>query len=178
MENIIYSSPHILPWDTQSAFKVNDYHVGIENDMVYAYIKCQVAEGNLRVNCYQFILNPAGKKSLSLAVKIGKVKICTVFGYDGISKVTLNGKETINYTEKDISFSAEKHSDEQGAYWRGEIILGKGFIKKTFEAEIKEGMKIFLAFSQILPTGNANLLSDEKYENGEDSMFGLTVLNF
>ena len=50
MSNIIYKSNVTIPWETQSAFKMKEYHVNREDDMIYCYLKAYVKNGDLILN--------------------------------------------------------------------------------------------------------------------------------
>ena len=64
MRNIIYKSENIIPWDTQSAFKMNSYNAQVEEHMVFCYLKSYVHGGNLVLCSYCFTEHPQGKDNI------------------------------------------------------------------------------------------------------------------
>ena len=157
MSNIIYKSNVTIPWETQSAFKMKEYHVGREDDMVYCYLKAYVRNGDLILNSFQFIEEPEGNDSMTVLVRIpfeGDAAGLTVtYGYDGISKV-----EGAGCAASDIVFNSYKADDEQGFYWCGEITLSEKVIEQTFNTKLAENMNVGLNLRQNFSDGNYAVL--------------------
>ena len=163
MSNIIYNSTVTIPWETQSAFKMRDYHVNREDDMVYCYLKTYVRNGDLILNSYQFIEDPEGNDSMTFLVNIpfgdDKGKLVITYGYEGISEV----RGCAGSVSSDIIFNSYKADDEQGFYWCRELTLPGAFIEQTFNTKLTENMSMGLNLRQNLSDGGYAVL----FSNGD-----------
>ncbi|MEG1862710.1 MAG: hypothetical protein RR198_03795 [Oscillospiraceae bacterium] len=186
MQNIIYKSDAIIPWDTQSAFKMNSYCTQKEENMVFCYLKQYVKGEDLLVCTYCFRENPTGKNDLRLLVNLNPEKfrgyIAVDFGFEGISCSELLSQEgAVKISEDTIGFSAFKADDEQGFYWCAELTFSKEVIEKLFSTILKEGALVTLNLLQNFSDGDfACLFGDaqEKNYSPEENMGVFVILNY
>jgi hypothetical protein len=166
MGNIIYNSSISIPWETQGAFKMREYHVNREDDMVYCYLKAYVRNGSLILNSFQFIEDPEGNDSMTALINIpfGKThaRLLITYGYEGISRVEGG------CAASDIIFNSYKSDDEQGFYWCGEINIPETVIEQISNTKLAENMSIGLNLRQNFEDGGYAVLFDEDGRAFED----------
>lgn len=180
MQNILYKSSSILPWDTQSAFKIKNYHVTKEENTVFCYLKGYVLNGDLILCCYNFIENPNDNNSmymyLNLNPELSEKTMEINFGYNGISSCKVNQNL---YT--DIKYNTFKANDEQGFYWCGEITISAETISKIWNTSLNEKSIISLNMMQKFTNGDFSALggkiSNTNY-NPTGNMEIFVILNY
>ncbi len=180
MQNIIYKSQSILPWDTQSAFKMTSYNVSKEDHMIFCYLKTYVHGNDLVLCCYNFLENPSGNDNIEFYLNISEEKnsiLKVTFGYDGIKEAIHNGTEYTNL----LKYSTFKANDEQGFYWCGEITLSKSLINKLWNTTLAEKSILTFNMVQKFPNGDFSVLNGnslEKNYNAESNMNVFVILNY
>ncbi len=183
MENIIYKSENIIPWDTQSAFKMTSYKTVVEDHMVFCYLKGYVHKGNLVLCSYCFTENPVGDDNMHIYLNLDmaqKDKVLQLdFGYEGVSNVSFADKPV---EDKDIvSFRPFKTDDEQGFYWCGEIVIDKNTINSLYGVQLDEKSIFTLNMTQTFDNGDfCTLFGDacEKDYTPQENMNVFVVLNY
>ena len=186
MQSIIYKSQAIIPWDTQSAFKMNSYKTEKEENRIFCYLKQYVHGDDLVVCTYCFKEKPEGKNDLSLVVNLGpetgEKYLYVDFGFDGIGKVSFkNGEQTQELFSDILRFTTFKADDEQGFYWCGELTFSKSFILQFFNRELQEGSLVTLNLRQNFEgTDFACLFGNADCENYslEGNMGVFVILNY
>ena len=183
MQNIIYRSENIIPWDTQSAFKMTSYNAGCEEHMVFCYLKGYVHQGNMVLCSYCFTQNPVGNDNIHLYINLSpeeKEKVLQLdFGYEGIKKVALCEDDVTDMQY--VAFRPFKTDDEQGFYWCGEIVINKEAIEKMYGAHLTEGSIFTLNMTQTFADGDFSVLFGDACEdryNPRENMNVFVVLNY
>lgn len=183
MQNIVYKSESIIPWDTQSAFKMTSYKTDIEEHMVFCYLKGYVHQGSLVLCSYCFTEHPTGDDSIHLYINLSpenKEKILQLdYGYEGISNISLAGE---NIQDKQcIAFHPFKADDEQGFYWCGEVVIDKNTVQNLYGVSLSEGSIFTLNMTQTFANGDFSTLfgnaCDKEY-NPAENMNVFLVLNY
>ena len=182
MHNIIYKSDSILPWDTQSAFKMTSYKTDKEEHMVFCYLKGYVHGQDLVLCSYNFTENPSGDDNMELFLNLSPEKdkeniLKITYGYDGVKSAVIGG---VDYKDS-IDFRKFKANDEQGFYWCGEIVLSHKIIKKLWYSIIQEKDIITLNMVQKFDNGDFSVLCGDATENNynpESDMEVFVVLNY
>lgn len=175
MQNIIYKSDNIIPWDTQSAFKMTSYNCHKEENMVFCYLKAYVHKNDLTLCSYCFKANPEGNKDIALLINLNPENtdknLILTFGYDGISEVKYGqaGKEKVLVSDI-LAYSPFKADDEQGFYWCGQIVLSEELINKYFSTTIEEGNIINLNMVQNFSDGDYSVLCGDASEDEYDAL--------
>ncbi len=160
MSDIIYTSNTIIPWDTQSAFKLTNYNVSKEEHMIFAYLKTFIQNENLYLCSFCFNKNPYGKKDLQLSLNLNpensKSFLHIEYGIDGVSSILLVSEDTktINLDTDLIDFTTFLGDDEQGHYWAFEIIINKDIIKKYFSVSLIENSIMAFNLHQVYNNSN------------------------
>ncbi len=182
MGNIIYKSDNIIPWDTQSAFKMTSYNVSREEHMIFCYLKTYVHAGDLVLCSYCFTEKPQGNDNIHLYINLNpenKDDILKIdFGFEGISQVSYRGKPVDIGI---ISFRPFKTDDEQGFYWCGELILNADVIKHLSGTSLGENSIFTLNMTQTFSGGDFAVLFGNRLENNykpEENMNIFLVLNY
>ena len=183
MQNIVYKSESIIPWDTQSAFKMTSYKAEMEEHMVFCYLKGYVHQGDLVLCSYCFTEKPTGNNSIHIYANLSpenREKVLQLdFGYDGISNLSLAGESIMD--KHSVSFHPFKSDDEQGFYWCGEIVIDKDTIQKLYSTQLSEGSIFTLNMTQTFENGDLSTLfgnaQDEEY-NPTENMNVFLVLNY
>ena len=177
MQNILYKSENIIPWDTQSAFKMNSYNVRCEENMVFCYMKAYVHRDDLVLCSYCFTEKPAEGANMHLYLgldeKNPEKNIRIDYGYDGIACVNCEGA--------DISYRSFRADDEQGFYWCGEITVKGGFIREYSGRNLQEKSILTINLTQDFPGEDfATLFGDAQQAdfNRADNMAVFVVLNY
>lgn len=183
MENIIYKSENIIPWDTQSAFKMTNYNASVEENMVFCYLKGYVHGAGLVLCSYCFLENPVGDDNIHLYLNLSpetKDNVLQVdFGYEGISNISFAGKKLTD--GRCVSFRPFKTDDEQGFYWCGEIVIDKDTIDKLFNTQLKEQSIFTLNMTQTFENGDFSALFGDvcsKDFDAKENMNVFVVLNY
>ena len=182
MHNIIYKSDSILPWDTQSAFKMTSYKTSTEEHMIFCYLKGYVHGQDLVLCSYNFTENPVGDDSMELLLNLSpdddkENTLRIIYGYDGIRSALFNGTDCKDF----LGFRKFKANDEQGFYWCGEITLSHKFIKDLWYTSIQEKDIITLNMIQKFDNGDFSVLCGDATENDykpENNMEVFVVLNY
>ncbi len=186
MNEIIYSSTQKIPWDTQSAFKINTYYTQKEEFMVFSYLKAYVHNGDLILCSYCFNRYPKENKDLQLSLNLNPLKsddfLHIEYGIDGINNIKMVYDEKEEILKDTITHSSYKDDDEQGYYWAFEICIKEDLIKKYFSTFLKEKSIISLNlhqiyansddFSCLLDTKENTLSAKRKYQKQ------LVILNY
>ena len=182
MRNIIYKSENIIPWDTQSAFKMNSYTAQVEEHMVFCYLKSYVHGGNLVLCSYCFTEHPQGKDNIHLYLNLSPDKNGAVmqidYGYDGMGKIVYDKKEI---TGDGISLNCFKTDDEQGFYWCGEITVDKAAVNQLWNTDLEEKSIFTLNMTQTFENGDfSGLFGDVTKVDylAENNMNVFLVLNY
>lgn len=181
MQRVIYKSETIVPWDTQSAFKMTSYTAKSEENMIFCYLKAYVHGGDLVLCSYCFSEHPRGRKDLRMYInpfpENQEKPIKIVFGYEGVDFADTCG---IDLSEL-IEYHSFKSDDEQGFYWCGEIRLGKKLIWDIYGTELKEKSLVTMNMVQHFENGDISVLfgnaSDKNY-NPVENMEVFAVLNY
>ena len=183
MQNIVYKSDSIIPWDTQSAFKMTSYKTETEQNMVFCYLKGYVHGGDLVLCSYCFTENPVGDNNIQIYANLSpenKDKVLQLnFGFEGISKLTLEGKDVEG--GQGITFHPFKADDEQGFYWCGEIVISKEAINTLYGAKLEEGSIFTLNMVQSFDNGDFSTLfgdADSEEFSRVENMNVFLVLNY
>lgn len=182
MGNIIYKSDNIIPWDTQSAFKMTSYNVSTENHMIFCYLKTYVHDGDLVLCSYCFTENPQGNDNIHLYINLNpenKDDVLKIdFGFEGIRQVSFGDKQI----DSDIiRFRPFKTDDEQGFYWCGELVLKADVIKHLARTGLVENSIFTLNMSQTFDDGDFSVLFGNRLEENykpEENMNIFLVLNY
>ncbi len=154
MSDIIYTSNSIIPWDTQSAFKIENYNVTKEEHMIFCYLKTYVYKEDLRICSFCFNKNPAKSKSLELSLNLNPLYknsfLHIEYGFYKIysAKIILEN-DIIDIDTNFISFSTFTGDDEQGHYWAFDINISKEFIKEYFFTTLAENSLISFNLHQV-----------------------------
>ena len=182
MRNIIYKSENIIPWDTQSAFKMNSYNAHLEEHMVFCYLKSYVHGGNLVLCSYCFTEHPQGKDNIHLYLNLSPDKNGAVmqidYGYDGMGKIVYDKKEI---TGEGISLNCFKTDDEQGFYWCGEIRIPAAFTQEYAGTSLGEKSIVAINMVQDFTGGDYAVLfgiAEEKNYIPENNMDVFVILNY
>ncbi len=159
MGNIIYRSENIIPWDTQSAFKMTGYNVSCEEHMIFCYLKAYVQGGNLVLCSYCFTENPVGNDNIHLYINFNPENRADVlkadFGFEGVNNISFRGMAV----EKDsIGFRPFKTDDEQGFYWCGELVIKAETIKQLTGVKLEENSIFTLNMVQSFENGDFGVL--------------------
>ncbi len=181
MQNIIYKSDNIIPWDTQSAFKMTGYKSSCEENMVFCYVKTYVHGGDLVLCSYCFDEHPGEKSNMRLYINASpenREKYFKIdFGFNGISCADFSGA----MLKDGIFYNSFKTDDEQGFYWCGEITLSKDLLKELCDIELKEKSLVTINMVQNFDNGDFSVLygnrQDDNY-NPVDNMEVFVVLNY
>ena len=182
MGNIIYKSDNIIPWDTQSAFKMTGYNVSCEEHMIFCYLKAYVHGKDLVLCSYCFTEKPEGDNNIHLYINLTHEKKADVlkidFGYEGVCSTSFRNMDT----DKNIAdFRAFKTDDEQGFYWCGEITLKADRIKEMYGISLEENSIFTLNMIQSFDNGDFGALYgnrlEEKYSPAENMELFL-ILNY
>ena len=183
MGNIIYKSENIIPWDTQSAFKMTSYNTQLEEHMVFCYLKSYVHQGNLVLCSYCFTENPVGNGNMHIYLNLDAAdrnKILQLdFGYEGIGNISLGGEAVMD--RHCISFRPFKTDDEQGFYWCGEIVIDKDTIRNLYGTALEEKSIFTLNMTQTFENGDFSVLfgdACEKDYSPQENMNVFVVLNY
>ena len=183
MHNIIYRSENIIPWDTQSAFKMTGYNTVCEEHMIFCYLKGYVHRGNMVLCSYCFTENPAGNDNIHLYINLSpeeKEKVLQIdFGFEGIKSVYLEGKDV---TDKGyVSLRPFKTDDEQGFYWCGEITISSDALAEMYGVQLAEGSIFTLNMTQTFAGGDFSVLFGDACEENyspADNMNVFVILNY
>lgn len=163
--NIIYLSDSVIPWDTQSAFKLTAYNASSEENMVFCYFKAYVRGEDLILCSYCFKEHPAGKEDLRLYLTLHPEKnddvLKIVYGFDGIGSVEMKNKNIIPDTYG-ISFYPFKADDEQGFYWCGEITIPGNICRQMFGSALKDGDLLAINLVESFPGGDYMALENRQ----------------
>lgn len=182
MQNIIYRSENIIPWDTQSAFKMTSYKTEKEEHMVFCYLKSYVHGGNLVLCSYCFAEKPEGNDNIHLYLNLSPNTIGLMqidFGYEGIRNITFNGLDISD--RRNISLHPFKTDDEQGFYWCGEIVIDKSIISQLWNTALEEKSIFTLNMTQTFNNGDFSVLfgnADEENYRPENNMNVFLILNY
>lgn len=183
MQNIIYKSGNIIPWDTQSAFKMTSYNTTVEENMVFCYLKAYVHHSDLVMCNYCFVENPVGDNNIHLYINLNpedKDNLLEIkFGYDGMGSVLLAGKEVAD--KQGIKYRCFKTDDEQGFYWCGEIVLEEGFIRESSGIKLEERSIFTMNMVQQFENGDFSVLCGDATATGynpAESMDVFAVLDY
>ena len=179
--NIIYKSENIVPWDTQSAFKMTSYNVSSENNMVFCYLKAYVNGGDLVLCSYRFTEETGKSADMHIYTNLNPESDCGIlhidYGYDGISSATVNNSDIADK----LVYSSFRADDEQGFYWCGEIRIPARFIKETFGVVLEENSIIQLNMIQTFENDDIAVLfgnCEEENYSPEENMAVFVVLNY
>ena len=179
MRNILYKSENIIPWDTQSAFKMSSYNTVCEDNMVFCYIKAYVHKTDLVICSYCFTEEPADYANMHLYLGVnaaaGGEIIRIDYGYNGI-EATESG-----LPRSAVTFRSFKADDEQGFYWCGEITIDGSFIAQHSGSPLEEKSILTLNLTQSFKNGDtAALFGDvtEKEYNRATEAQAFVVLNY
>ncbi len=181
MHNIIYKSESIIPWDTQSAFKMTSYNTHKEENMVFCYLKAYVHKSDLVLCSYCFTENVSDYANMRLYLNLNPEKstdfLTIDYGFGGIATACFNGKSC----KEKLVFNSFKTDDEQGYYWCGEITIPHRFIKETSGALPEEKSLITMNMTQTFTDGDlAVLFGDRRDENyiPQENARVFVVLNY
>ena len=180
MRNILYKSDNIIPWDTQSAFKMNSYSVQCEENMIFCYLKAYVHKSDLVLCSYCFTEKPAEYANMHLYLGLGAEKssdkICIDYGYSGIENMPEDMK-----TAAGAEFRSFRADDEQGFYWCGEIRIKGEYISLLSGNFLQERSILTINLTQSFDNGDmAALFGDvsAKGYNREAEAETFVVLNY
>jgi len=180
VQNIIYKSDSILPWDTQSAFKMTSYNTTCEENMVFCYLKGYVNAGNLVLCSYCFTESPTGNDNIHLYLNLNPEnpdKVLKIdFGYDGISCAHICGNST-----DCISYHPFRADDEQGFYWCGEITIPAENIQQLYGVKLEEKELIAMNMVQTFEKGDFSVLCGDATQtdyNPVKNMEIFVILNY
>ena len=181
MGNIIYKSDNIIPWDTQSAFKMTNYRVSVEENMIFCYLKTYVHGGDLVLCSYCFTENPKGNDNLHLYINLNpenREDILKIdFGFDGIKEISYRNKKT----DIRLEYRPFKSDDEQGFYWCGELVLKADTIENLSGKKLEEDSIFTLNMTQTFANGDMFVLfgnPEEENFKAEDCMDVFVLLNY
>ena len=181
MRNIIYKSENLIPWDTQSAFKMTSYRTDNEDHMVFCYMKGYVHCNDLILCSYCFTEHPSGKDSLHLYINCSPERtdkpLRITFGFDGISCADADGEDLTEL----ISYHSFKADDEQGFYWCGEILLDKKLLNRIFSVSLEEKSLVTMNMVQSFENGDMSVLFGNAQDEGYsplDNMEVFVILNY
>ena len=167
--NIIYLSDSVIPWDTQSAFKLTQYKASGESNMIFCYFKAYVRNGDLVLCSYCFKEHPSGKTDLRLYLTLHPEKnddvMQIVYGFDGIDSIKMKS----GITPSDIGsvpFYPFKADDEQGFYWCGEITVPAQVCRRLFGSELKDDDLLAINLMESFPGGDYMAL-ESRHPGGE-----------
>ena len=165
MENILYKSENIIPWDTQSAFKMNSYNTTVEENMVFCYMKAYVHKKDLVLCSYCFTEKPADGANMHLYLAVCESSDTHVidYGFGGIA-----GVQSATMTADDIEYRTFKADDEQGFYWCGEITVKGDFIEKLCGRPLAEKSIVRLNLTQTFANGDKAALYGNAQSTGFD----------
>ena len=179
MENIIYKSENIIPWDTQSAFKMTSYNTTKEENMVFCYLKSYVHGRDLVLCSYCFVENPAGNDNIHLYINLApenRDKLLEIrFGYEGMGSLLLADK--IPATADGVKYRCFKTDDEQGFYWCGEIVLEESFIMENFGIKLEERSIFTMNMVQDFGGGEYSVLCGDATVPGYNPAENMGVFN-
>ncbi|MBR5521304.1 MAG: hypothetical protein IKU54_04835 [Oscillospiraceae bacterium] len=180
MENILYKSENIIPWDTQSAFKMNSYRAHKEEHMVFCYMKSYVHKNDLVLCSYCFTEKPADGANMHLYLGLNPENpdnvIVINYGFDGIESLV-----TDKPADNAVTYRSFKADDEQGFYWCGEIKIDGGFIAEHYGTELMEKSILTMNLTQTFPDGDMAVLFGDAECDGYDrtaEMKVFVVLNY
>ncbi len=159
MSDIIYCSNNIIPWDTQSAFKITNYNVLIEEHMIFCYLKSFVCDSSLNLCSFCFNQNPTGKKDLQLSLNLNPLKsnsfLHIEYGIDGIDNAfIISESEKMPVDTNLIKTNVFTGDDEQGYYWAFELSISKEFIEEYFSTKLIETSLISFNLHQVYENSN------------------------
>ena len=133
MPKIIYRRGQVLPWDTQSAFKMKYYTSQEDKNTVFCYLKGYVLGDDLSLCVYFFEDVPTQRDKLTLSLNLTPQRKDSIlkirFGYRGVNSRTYCGKAVDSVP---VKFKSYKANDEQGYYWCAEISLAGDKAKEIF----------------------------------------------
>ena len=183
MQNIIYKSENIIPWDTQSAFKMTSYNCSKEEHMVFCYLKAYVHKTDLVMCSYCFSENPKADKNIHLYINLAPENKENVLKieYDlfGTGNMSFNGKQIESFSG--IEYSSFRTDDEQGFYWCGETVLKAEAVKQLAGIVLEEKSVITLNMVQNFENGDFSVLCgdalSEKY-NPVENMGVFVILDY
>jgi len=180
VQNILYKSESIIPWDTQSAFKMNSYNASCEENMVFCYMKAYVHKNDLVLCSYCFTETPAEYANMHLYLGLNPEKnneiIRIDYGFNGIENMpeSMKNSGTVEYR----SFKAD---DEQGFYWCGEIRVKSSFVEKYCGTALQEKSILTINLEQSFENGDSAALFGDvtapEY-NRADNTRVFVVLNY
>ena len=181
MGNIIYKSDNIIPWDTQSAFKMTNYKVSVEENMIFCYLKTYVHGSDLVLCSYCFTENPVGNDNLHLYLNLNpenKKDILKIdFGFDGIKEISYKGQKS----DICVEYRPFKSNDEQGFYWCGELVIKSDAIAALSGNTLAENSIFTLNMTQCFENGDMFTLFGNPEKEGfcpEDAMDVFVILNY
>ncbi|MBQ8604692.1 MAG: hypothetical protein IJ410_07620 [Oscillospiraceae bacterium] len=170
MQNILYKSENIIPWDTQSAFKMTSYRVQREENMVFCYMKAYVHQNDLVLCSYCFTEKPAPFANMHLYLGLDREnpeKVIKInYGYDGIESI-----QSDKMTVADVIYRSFKADDEQGFYWCGEITIDGDFIRGYSGTSLQEKSLLTMNLTQSFENGDFAVL----FGNAEDQEYKRTA---
>ncbi len=180
MQNILYKSENIIPWDTQSAFKMNSYSAQCEENMVFFYMKAYVHKSDLVLCSYCFTEKPAEYANMHLYLGLSPENSDDIikidYGYNGIENMPGNMKAA-----SAVEYRSFKADDEQGFYWCGEIRIKGDFIAEYSGRPLREKSILTMNLTQSFENGDmAALFGDvtvKGYNRAADTQV-FVVLNY
>ena len=183
MGNIIYKSDNIIPWDTQSAFKMTNYRVSVEENMIFCYLKAYVHGGDLVLCSYCFTEHPQGNDNIHLYINLNPENRDNIlkidFGFDGVKEISFRGQPVTG--THPVEYRPFKTDDEQGFYWCGELVIKAETIKQLANSCLEENSVLTLNMSQTFENGDCSVLfGNPEQENfmAENNMDVFVVLNY
>ncbi len=181
MQNIIYKSDSIIPWDTQSAFKMTSYNTCCEEHMVFCYLKTYVHRNDLVICSYCFTEHPRGNDNLHIYINPNPEKsrdyMKIDFGFDGIKSAVYGN---VDFKDK-ITYRPFKADDEQGFYWCGEITVPAGVLHSLAGCVPEEKSIITMNMVQSFDNGDTSTLFGNRQQENYDpagNMAVFVVLNY
>ena len=183
MQNIIYKSGNIIPWDTQSAFKMTSYNCSMEEHMVFCYLKAYVHGKDLVLCSYCFSENPKRGKNLQLYINLNPENMDKVlkieYDYFGLGNMYLSEKQLQDTSG--IGYSSFRTDDEQGFYWCGETVIKTDAIARLAGTQLEEKSVVTLNLVQTFENGDFSVLcgdaTAEKYMP-EENMGVFVILDY
>ncbi len=180
MQNILYKSENIIPWDTQSAFKMNSYNTTVEENMVFCYMKAYVHKNDLVLCSYCFTETPAEYANmhlyLGLSLENNDEIIRIDYGFSGIENMP-----EIMKNDGAVEYRSFKADDEQGFYWCGEIRIKSNFIEEYSGIILQEKSILTINLQQSFENGDAAALfgdvSAPEYNRADNTQV-FVVLNY
>ena len=160
MGNIIYKSENIIPWDTQSAFKMTNYNVSVEENMIFCYLKAYVHRGDLVLCSYCFTEHPHGTDNIHLYINLkpeNKDDVLKIdFGFEGVQGISFKGQPVAD--SQMIEYRTFKTDDEQGFYWCGELVIKADAVKQLAGTCLEENSIFTLNMTQTFENGDFSVL--------------------